>query len=168
MRIRERELKVKLSILIWLILLCLLPLTVARATNTYSACIAFEAIFTPYIDCIIDSYGAPTEPLVSPVIATRNVAGNLSLFTIIVLRFILGLSVNTSTLLEAHENLDSRVKDEPYPTKHDVQWTLLYQGQRQHWTQELQEVSPRSRYMSAQLLEELRNPYQLLEPHERF
>ena len=70
MRIRERELKVKLSILIWLILLCLLPLTVARATNTYSACIAFEAIFTPYIDCIIDSYGAPTEPLVSPVIAT--------------------------------------------------------------------------------------------------
>ncbi len=121
MRIRERELKVKLSILIWLILLCLLPLTVARATNTNSACIAFEAIFTPYIDCIIDSYGAPTEPLVSPVIATRNVAGNLTLFTIVVLSFILGLSVNTSTLLEAHENLDSRVKDEPYPTKHDVQ-----------------------------------------------
>ena len=119
MRIRERELKVKLSILIWLILLCLLPLTVARATNTYSACIAFEAIFTPYIDCIIDSYGAPTEPLVSPVIATRNVAGNLTIFTIVV-RVILGLSINTSTLLRPR-SLDSRVKDEPYPSKHDVQ-----------------------------------------------
>ena len=167
MRIRERELKVKLSILIWLILLGLLPLTVARTTNTYSACITFEAIFTPYIDCIIDSYGTPTEPFVSPVIATRNVAGNLALFTMVVLSFIPGLSVNTGTLLEAHENIDSGVKDEPYPTKHDVQWTLLYRDQRQHWTQELQEDAQLSGYMSAQPLEELRSHDRLLGLHEQ-
>ena len=116
MRIRERELKVKLSVLIWLILLCLLPFTVAGTANPDTSSITFETIFTPYIDCIIDSNRTPSEPFVGPSIATRDVAGNLSFFTIIILAFRLGLSINTSAFLEAHGRVDSRVRDEPYPT----------------------------------------------------
>ena len=117
MKIRERILKVKLSVLIRLILLCLLPFTVTRPAYTYSASIAFEAIFTPYINCIIDGNRAPTKPLVSPIVTTRNVTRNLSLFTSVTLGFFLGLSVGPSTFLEAHGVLDSQVKDEPYPTQ---------------------------------------------------
>ena len=117
MRIRESQLKVKLSVLIGFVLLRLLPLAVARAANSYSTSIALEPIFTPYINRIIDSNGAPSELLVSPFIAISNITGNLSLIAIIILGLFLGLSVDTSALLEAHEGLDWRAGDEPYPTQ---------------------------------------------------
>ena len=116
MRIRESQLKVKLSVLIGFVLLSFLPLAIARAADTYSTSIALKPIFTPHINRIIDSNGAPPELLVSPFIAISNITGNLSLIATIVLGLFLGLSVNTSALLEAHEGLDWRVGDEPYPT----------------------------------------------------
>ena len=117
MRTRGSRLKVKLSVLIWFVLLCLLPFAVARAANTYSTGVALETVFTPYINRIINGNGATPELLVSPIIATSNVTGYLSLFATILLGLILGLTVDSSALLEAHEGLYWRVGDEPYPTQ---------------------------------------------------